>query len=279
MSYLILSDYKKLIQADNLAQILGNDYSMLPQIESAAVSEATSYLVQKYDVAKEFKPIELEHIGQPDKYYSDRIYIDALPYDANQIYNDTDKCLYNGHVYYCSSTTTQGTFDVNKWVDIGRQYQIFSLALPNGYKYFDYYQQYKPGDFVFYNDKQYTVQLNTVGVFPTDSVAIFGNGTDYVMSENIYTGGGSINGAWLAGDNRNQQMVNYLIDIVLYHLHSRISPRNIPELRVKRYDDAIAWLKQCAKGDYITGGLPLLQPKQGSRIRHGASLSKQYNNY
>jgi len=57
MAYLIQSDYKKLIQADNLAQILGNDYTMLPQIESAAVSEVTSYLVQKYDVAKEFKTI------------------------------------------------------------------------------------------------------------------------------------------------------------------------------------------------------------------------------
>jgi hypothetical protein len=99
------------------------------------------------------------------------------------------------------------------------------------------------------------------------------------MQDPIYLGGGSLNGAWVKGDNRNQQMVNYLIDIILYHLHSRIAPRNIPELRVKRYDDAIAWLKQCAKGEFITGGLPLLQPRQGMRIRHGGSLQKQNNNY
>lgn len=279
MAYLIQSDYKKLIQADNLAQILGNDYTMLPQIESAAVSEVTSYLVQKYDVAKEFKTIEVEMIGQPDKYYGDRVYVDALPYDPNKVYVDTTNCLYNGNVYYCKTTTTLGAFDPNKWVNVGKQYQIYNLALPVGYTYFDYYYNYKPNDLVFYNNKQYTVKQNTIGVFPTDSVEAFGVGVNYVMQDSIYLGGGNLNTAWVAGDNRNQQMVNYLIDVVLYHLHSRISPRNIPELRVKRYDDAIAWLKQCAKGEYITGGLALLQPKQGNRIRYGASVTKQYNNY
>jgi len=279
MAYLIQSDYKKLIQADNLAQILGNDYTMLPQIESAAVSEVTSYLVQKYDVAKEFKNIEVEILVPPYKYYGDRVYLDAQPYNPNYIYNDGENCLYNGYVYYCTYTTSIGNFDPNKWVNVGRQYQIYYLALPAGYTYFDYYTQYKTNDLVFYNNKQYTVKQNTIGVFPTDSTVLFGVGVDYIMQDSIYLGGGNLNTAWVAGDNRNQQMVNYLIDIVLYHLHSRISPRNIPELRVKRYDDAIAWLKQCAKGEYITGGLALLQPKQGNRIRYGASVTKQYNNY
>ena len=60
---------------------------------------------------------------------------------------------------------------------------------------------------------------------------------------------------WMLRDGRNAQMVNYMIDIVLYHLHSRIAPHNIPDLRVKRYDDAIKWLKDCAKGDNITANL------------------------
>jgi phage gp36-like protein len=46
------------------------------------------------------------------------------------------------------------------------------------------------------------------------------------------------------------------IDIALYHLHSRISPRQIPELRGIRYDSAINFLKQVAEGmlnpDYPT---------------------------
>lgn len=82
---------------------------------------------------------------------------------------------------------------------------------------------------------------------------------------------------WLFGDNRNQQLVNYMIDIALYHVHSRISPRNIPDLRVKRYDDAIRWLKMAGRGD-ITADIPLIQPKQGRRIRYGGQI-KNINSY
>jgi phage gp36-like protein len=38
------------------------------------------------------------------------------------------------------------------------------------------------------------------------------------------------------------------IDITLYHLHSRISPRQIPELRGIRYDNAIDFLKRVGEG-------------------------------
>lgn len=82
---------------------------------------------------------------------------------------------------------------------------------------------------------------------------------------------------WLLGDNRSQQMVTYLIDISLYHIHSRIAPNNIPELRVKRYDDAIAWLKKSAKGD-ITANITVNQPIQGRRIRYNSN-QKQNNGY
>ena len=43
----------------------------------------------------------------------------------------------------------------------------------------------------------------------------------------------------------------YCIDITLYHLHSRISPRAIPQLRMDRYDAAINWLKQVARGELL----------------------------
>jgi hypothetical protein len=84
---------------------------------------------------------------------------------------------------------------------------------------------------------------------------------------------------WTLGDNRNAQVVNYMVDIVLYHIHSRIAPKNIPDLRVKRYDDAISWLKNCAKGDWITASIPLIQPKQGMRSRWGSRIPKQNNDY
>jgi hypothetical protein len=72
-------------------------------------------------------------------------------------------------------------------------------------------------------------------------------------------------------------MVGTMIDIALYHIHSRIAPRNIPDLRVKRYDDAKKWLKMCAHGD-ITPNILLKTPRSGCKIRIG-SQTKNTNNY
>ncbi len=67
------------------------------------------------------------------------------------------------------------------------------------------------------------------------------------------------------GDSRSPLIVMYLLDIALYHMHSRITPRNIPEIRVDRYDSAIAWLKMVSKGD-ITPDLPRIADEEGEKV-------------
>src|SRR5690606_33860118 len=57
------------------------------------------------------------------------------------------------------------------------------------------------------------------------------------------------------GTARNALIVMYMVDITLYHLHSNISPENVPELRGIRYEAAINWLKAVAKGS-ISPNLP-----------------------
>ena len=59
-----------------------------------------------------------------------------------------------------------------------------------------------------------------------------------------------------AGDARNPQIVMYLVDMALYHLHSRQNPRYVPQIRQDRYDHAIAWLTMVRKGG-LSCGLPL----------------------
>lgn len=49
-------------------------------------------------------------------------------------------------------------------------------------------------------------------------------------------------------DNRNKVLVMYCMDITLYHLHASIPGRFVPEIRRIRYEDALAWLKDVAKG-------------------------------
>jgi len=80
------------------------------------------------------------------------------------------------------------------------------------------------------------------------------------------------------GDNRNQQMVAYMIDVMVYRMYSRIAPKNIPEDRESNYKIALMWLRDCAKGDDITADLVKIQPAQGKRIRGGSDIKRQ-NSY
>lgn len=80
------------------------------------------------------------------------------------------------------------------------------------------------------------------------------------------------------GDNRNQQLVSIIIDIMIYTLYGRITPQTVPEIRVYRYEKAKQWLNNVAKGDEIVADIPKLQPPAGGRTRF-ASAVKQINNY
>jgi phage gp36-like protein len=60
------------------------------------------------------------------------------------------------------------------------------------------------------------------------------------------------------GTQRNALIVMYSVDILLYHIHSRIAPEQIPDIRLQRYERAIEWLKMVSNGE-LSPDLPLLQ--------------------
>jgi hypothetical protein len=274
MGYLIRNDYKSLIQTDNLSQIIGADYQLLTKAELQAESELKSYLVQKYDTDKEFT--DTTQFAYASTYAGhDRVYLDATAYSTSLTYAINALVLYGGNVYQAINTIgTPEAFNAAKWALLGYQYQIYYLQ-PSQDDW-NYYTEYVADDEVWFDGKVYTCVSANEGLQPDENVSEWGAGV-----ADAYEGSGLLSGdsEWTSGDNRNQQMVAYMIDVVLYHLHSRIAPRNIPELRVKRYDDVIAWLKQCAKGDDITADLDKIQPFQGNRIRMGSRLEKQNNNF
>ncbi|MDQ2718225.1 MAG: DUF1320 domain-containing protein [Bacteroidota bacterium] len=290
--YLIQSDYKKQIQSDNLNQIIGSDTSILHSAELTAIEEVQSYLVQKYDLINEFQSL---FVFDSTAIYkaNTRVYLDANTYSNTASYVVGNSVIYSGNYYICKGNMT-GTFDTNAWTLINSQYTIYYAQYP--FPVFDYNTQYIVGDKVFWQDKTYTCLIATQALCENSALQYgtyqnipllnvvpnnINNGSLYWNYESSYfiPANTSISNAnyWTVGDNRSQQLVTFLIDITLYHLHSRISPRNIPDLRIKRYDDAKSWLKAVGKGD-VTANLPMLKPSQGSRIRYGGSI-KQINFY
>ena len=65
------------------------------------------------------------------------------------------------------------------------------------------------------------------------------------------------------GDDRSKLVVVYMIDIALYHLFAAIAPRNVPQIRVDRYDAAISWLMKVADGR-LNPGLPPVEDADGN---------------
>jgi len=53
--------------------------------------------------------------------------------------------------------------------------------------------------------------------------------------------------SWKMDDPRHELLVMYAVDMILYHLHSSINPRKIPEIRKERYSEAKAWLEMVAE--------------------------------
>lgn len=81
-------------------------------------------------------------------------------------------------------------------------------------------------------------------------------------------------------DDRNQKLVQVTIDVFLYHLHTRLNPRNIPQHRKIRYDgdgdisnamSAIKWLLMVQKGTVTPDLTPALD-EDGEQLATGQSI-------
>lgn len=66
------------------------------------------------------------------------------------------------------------------------------------------------------------------------------------------------------GDDRHKLMVLFGIDIALYHLHARIDPIQVPDIRKDRYKNATDSLKMIASGEMNPVGLPPLFDEEGN---------------
>lgn len=293
MGYLIPSDYIMQIQSDNLQQVIRSNSNIQTKAEITAIEEASSYLVQKYDLLKELQDTPAWN-GTKVYKAGNRVYFNPSLYNTTISYTTGQYAVSNGNVYQSNAGNVAHAFDPTEWTLICPQYQIFNAALPA--PLFNLASFYPISFAVFWKDKTYaclvaTRQLSHAELIQFDQYAnvpyqnIFpddpSNGAQYWGAGTSYTvpAGTDIQNTdfWTMGDNRSQQLLTYVIDIALYHMHSAIAPKNIPDLRVKRYDDARAWLKMCAKGD-VTTVVPVVQPQQGMRIRYGGNI-KNKNDY
>jgi signal peptidase I len=264
------NDYLRVIQDSNLEQIIESNQQTKLDVEQSAQSEMISYLTQRYIVNQIFTDTKAFDITAT---YNGKQLVEwtASTFSASTVYTTGQYVVYNGNIYKSIAGSTAHAFNASEWTLKAADKSLFYVKLPE-----DEYvntTSYVVGDKVYYNNIEYTCLLNCKGILPTET-GFWSVGSAYTLTA-TYPDDTT---KWSEGDNRNQQIVMYLLDITLYHLHSRINPRNIPDLRKERYDGnnatqnggAIAWLKRVASGD-ITADLPQILPQQGVSIRWGNS--------
>jgi len=311
--YLRLYDYQRLINSDNLQQVISANDSLRLLSERAAQEEVYSWLNTKFDLTLELT--DTNPFSFTKTYTGgNRIELNFAAYSATSTYALNALVINASIAYICTTAiTTPEAFNPAHWAVLGNQYDLFYAQYP--FPYFDAYHVYDKGDKVFYKGNEYTCQIATIlptqqdqlnwietantnttpNVFPDDKK----NGVKYWGVPTAYSFVGQLPTNptyWTLGDNRSQTLVETMVNIVLYHLHSRIAPRNIPELRITNYKgekedriidkdailrypiySALGWLQGCIYGD-IDPKLPLTQPTAGTRILWG-STTKAINTY
>lgn len=263
-------------------------------METAAQEECASYLSSKYNIAAEFTDTDVYNHSTIYGAQS-RVELNFPAYVAANTYNTGDLVSVGTNQYIAKALLITGAFDASKFTLIGTIYDLWYLPYPK--PLFDIYGKYLKNDEVWYKGKTYTARqpsgslthedyLNagTVdniplnNVFPDDPTQganVWGSGTAYTVTAKApntsTTDDPPVPAPWVKGDNRSQQMVMVMIDVTLFHLHSRIAPQNIPELRLLRYNAAKDWLDAANTGNITPQLLKLIQPLRGTRIRFGGN--------
>lgn len=68
-----------------------------------------------------------------------------------------------------------------------------------------------------------------------------------------------------------------LLDIMMYNVLTRLTPKYVPEARIQRYQDAIGWLKEAQEGD-INPELPEIVDSEGETMHSGMRIGGQLKN-
>jgi hypothetical protein len=256
--------------AESLIELTATAYSNTATytINSTCLNNGNVYVCTTAITTPEtFNPSNWQLVGAEKTLY----YVQSpFPrYSYSTQYKKGDIVFYKNYVYQCL-TDVKNVMPTD--VNIASKYWTTGVL-------------YALKNYNCYNTASNKPNYSTVTTYAKDTVVNY-NGQAYICMQNNVLNvapGTNINKwlplTWVKGDNRSQQLVAFLVDIVLYKIHMRIAPNNIPQLRKDNYMYCLDWLKEAGgQNNAITADIPLLQPKQGARIRWGSN-PKNYNNY
>lgn len=277
MAFLCIDDYLESVSEDNLNQILEvargieGDPEVLANSENKSIARAKEYLSARYKVNRIFAPF-LDFSISDTYTYGNRINWTADAW-VSGVYTEGQFVEYSGTIYRKNSITvgyTTETLPTNAtfFLNVGAE-GLYYIAFPAE---FDEDELYVEDDLVTYSYEVYKKNSSTGGyeenIKPTDTNYFTRIKTTEYTDELAVTGVYPTNAAWTLGDNRNQSMVECIVNMTLNKIHAVINPRNIPAIRVQGFSNAIAMLKEYQTG-IVTADMPdrELDAQQGYSIK------------
>lgn len=208
----------------------------------------------------------------------------------------------DGVGYFCKEDNNDSEFKSQNWIAIGNQYDIYYIKYPYNIFSLEIKEQrgtytegfYYPKDVVWWENRTWEC---LIGTMVGDHQSIEQNERTYLIpkpnqfpnartqqqwldlgefsfvNELPFYPTQDSTSVWTLGDNRDPIMVQAVIDIALWMLHRRISPNNIPKMRVDAFDKTYEWLKAVQKGEQSIS-CPAIQPRQVDDISWGSDIKK-----
>lgn len=148
------NDYLRLIQADNLAQIIESNQQIKLDTEQSAQAEMISYLSQRYVVDEVFRDTKVFDLAATYKAKQLVEYTGVATFASATHYNADDRVTYNSNIYKCLGTDVHGAFNPDEWELICADKTLFYALTPK--PEYSALVTYAIGDEIFYKDKTYT---------------------------------------------------------------------------------------------------------------------------
>lgn len=318
MSFLRKKDYYHLIQQDNLDVIISADDTFLTECERVAQEEIESMIRHRYNPSMIFIEVKTFDYAVSYFYgdqieYSEDDYIPTSTYDTDDrcsysgyVYKAkedgvtgtwdatkwTQVCI-NESLWNVKGTSVGNYPDENTVVYTEGNYITNAENLTGWDGSEIFFKKFSNNEIRIYAtalDRTADVSVIARATYPERGLSL--PQSLQINSEEYLSGEVTLKNFipddtefsvkkeknFILGDIRNQLIKTYNIDIALYHAHSRINPRNIPDLRVSRRDEAYDWLKRIAKGS-ITPDLPIYSDESRGQETEWGSEEKQTHSY
>ena len=281
--FLVKYDFLTLIDEANIDELTDNNDRVLTDSIDSGVEKVASYIRHRYDYDQVFKVVQPYSATQEKKITTESQYEITESYVTGDLIAFSDLKVYvaNTDILPTESPVTEPTkWDVVSYVSEDRVFWEEAA--------FSETATYTTGQRVSYNDNIYEANTSvSAGTFnPSEWDLLAENNSFFVLNDTAIVGTLPTSTEFTSGDDRNPLIKEITIDVVLYNIHSKISPRAIPDVRRTRYDgfgnlkegdSAISTLKEIQKGN-VTLDLPVIEnaPQNTERIPYGNQSSSNY---